>query len=214
MTEGPGPTGWWRRIEAGGGVLLRELSPGDDAGVLSVHGDPRVYTLDPAERHRDLEHSRRFIAPMVDHWRKHGFGYWAVLAPAGWWPEGVPGGEESDGPRVHAGLGGVHHHAIGGEPVLNVYFRFAPAVQGRGLARLVLAEAVRMAPSVAPGVDIVVRTRPANVAARRAAERAGFVDEGLEPGTSDMQLLRLAAPRHAVSAAQRISGARRPSARG
>ena len=74
--------------------------------------------------------------------------------------------------------------------MLNVYFRLAPSVQGRGLAGLIVAAAVRMAPVVAPGVDIVVRTRPANAAARRVAERAGFVDEGLEPGTTDMQLLR------------------------
>jgi ribosomal-protein-alanine N-acetyltransferase len=125
---------WWHHLEADNRVLLRELPPADAAGVLSVHGDARVYTLDPHETHRDLARA-----------------------------------------------------------VLNVYFRFAPAVRGRGLAGLVLAEAVRMAPHVAPGVDIVVRTRPANAAARRA-ERAGFVDEGLEPGTTDMQLLRLPAP--------------------
>jgi RimJ/RimL family protein N-acetyltransferase len=38
-----------------------------------------------------------------------------------------------------------------------------------------------------------VQTRPANSAARHVAERAGFVDEGLEPGNTDMQLLRLRA---------------------
>jgi len=96
---------------------------------------------------------------------------------------------------VHAGLGGIHHHTIAGVPVLNVYFRFGPEVQGRGLAGAVVAEAIRMAPHVAPDVDLVVRTRPANAAARRVAERAGFVDEGLEPGTTDMQLLRLSAVR-------------------
>ena len=54
-----------------------------------------------------------------------------------------------------------------------------------------------LAPLVAPGTDLVVRTRPANAAARRVAERAGFVDLGLEPDTTDMQQLRLAAPRRA-----------------
>ena len=190
--------GTWQHLELRDGVLLRELVPDDAEGVLSVHGDSRVYTLDPHERHTDLEHTKRFIAPMVEHWQRHGFGYWTVLVPREWWPAGVPGGEPDDGQRVHAGLGGLHHHQIQGVPVLNVYFRFAPSVQGRGLAGLVLDEAARMAPHVAPGVDIVVRTRPANVAARRVAERAGYVDEGLEPGTTDMQLLRLSAAPRAV----------------
>lgn len=185
----------WSHLEPRDGVLLRSLVPDDAAGVLSVHGDERVYTLDPHERHPDLAHSQRFITPMVEHWQSHGFGYWTVLAPLDWWPEGVPGPDPRDGSRIHAGLGGIATHAIQGVPVLNVYFRFAPAVQGRGLAGLVLAEAARMAPYVAPGGDIVVRTRPANAAARRVAERAGFVDEGLEPGTADMQLLRLSAAR-------------------
>ena len=46
-----------------------------------------------------------------------------------------------------------------------------------------------------------IRTSPTRFApeaqgrgARRVAERAGYVDEGLEPGTTDMQLLRLVSP--------------------
>ena len=74
--------------------------------------------------------------------------------------------------------------------MLNVYYRFAPAAQGRGLARVVVEQSLALAPLVAPGTDVVVRTRPANAVARHVAERAGFIDEGLEPGTTDMQLLR------------------------
>lgn len=174
-------------------MLFRAVTPADAPGVLSVHGDPRVYTLDPHETHSDVAHSRRFIAPMIEHWKRRTFGYWVVLVPADWWPEGVPGDVAGDADRVHAGLGGVQRHLVAGQPVLNVYFRLAPAVQGRGLAGRVVDAAARMAPEVTPGVDLVVRTRPANSAARRVAERAGFVDEGLEPGTTDMQLLRLPA---------------------
>ncbi|GAA5134010.1 GNAT family N-acetyltransferase [Pseudonocardia adelaidensis] len=184
---------WWTSIEDDG-LLLRTLLPADAEGVLAVHGDPRVYTLDPHERHVDLAHSRSFLAPMIDHWGRHGFGYWTVLVPRTWWSAGVPGPEPRDGDRVHAGLGGIQHRAVAGEPVLNVYFRLAPGVHGRGIAGRILAECVRVAPKVASGVDIVVRTRPDNAAARRVAERGGFVDEGLEPGTTDMQLLRMRAP--------------------
>ena len=183
----------WAHVETPGGVLLRQLDPSDAAGVLLTHGDPRVYEHDPHETHPDLAHTHRFLAPMLAHWAEHGFGYWTVLVPDEAWSDGVVGGLPRDAGRRIAGLGGVQHHTVAGRPVLNTYFRFAVVAQGRGLGGVVLDSVVRFAGDVAPGVDIVVRTRPANAAARRIAERAGFVDEGLEPGDPMMQLLRLRA---------------------
>lgn len=184
----------WEQVDAGDGVLLRRPVAGDAAGVLAVHGDPRVYEHDPDLTQTDLAQASDFLREPLEHWERWGFGFWTVLVPSSWWAEGEPGPLPADGARVHAGLGGIRHHVMAGEPVLNIYYRLAPQVQGRGLAGRVLDAATRMAPSVAPGVDLVVRTRPANAAARRVAERGGFVDEGLEPGTDDMQLLRLRAP--------------------
>lgn len=179
---------WWHRIEVEDGVLLRRPITADAPGVFAGHGDPVVYRFDPAETHPDVAYTERFLSPMLAHWESHGFGYWTVLIRRAHWPEGITGGGDTD--RVVAGLGGIQHHTVDGTPVLNVYYRFAPAAQGRGLARLVIAKALALAPDVAPGRDVVVRTRPANLIARHVAERAGFVDEGLEPGTTDMQLLR------------------------
>ncbi len=175
-------------------MLLRRPDAGDAAGVLAVHGDPRVYSLDLDLLHKDLAMSAEFLIPLVEHWDRFGFGYWTVLAPGAWWPAGSAGPAAEDGARVNAGMGGIQHYEMAGESVLNVYYRFAPEVQGRGLARRVIETSVRVAAAAAPGLDLVVRTRPANAAARRVAERAGFVDEGLEPGTTDMQLLRLRPP--------------------
>ena len=183
----------WARVDTGDGVLLRRPQPDDAAGVLAVHGDPRVYALDLDLLHQNLEMSAEFLVPVIEHWARYGFGYWTVLAPASWWPAGAVAPAAGDGDRVNAGMGGIQYYAMAGEAVLNLYYRFAPEVQGRGLARRVIEAAIRVAAESAPGIDLVVRTRPANAAARRVAERAGFVDRGLEPGTTDMQLLRLRA---------------------
>ena len=192
MTGTTAPRRSWTRIDAGNGVLLRRPTTADVPGVFAVHGDPSVYRYDPQETHPDPEHTARFLAPMLSHWTAHGFGYWCVFVPFAAWPDGAPGfgDANADGDRVLAGLGGIQHHTLTGEPVLNVYYRFAPAVQGRGLARIVLEHAMAIAPLVAPGKDVVVRTRPRNAVARHVAERAGFIDEGLQPGTTDMQVLR------------------------
>lgn len=190
---------WWHRTDTSDGLRLRAPTTADAAGVLGVHGDPRVYTLDPHEAHVDLAHSARFLEPILTHWATHGFGYWVVLGPEEWHPTGVESAADDQArgaahQLVHLGLGGVQRYEIDGQPVLNVYFRLAPEVQGRGIAGTIVDHCVLLAPIVAPGVDLVVRTRPANTAARRVATRAGFRDEGLEPGTTDMQLLRLSAP--------------------
>lgn len=177
------------RITTDGGILLRRPTTADTVGMFVVHRDPAVYRHDPQETHPDIDHTTRFLAPMLAHWADHGFGYWAVLVPRTLWPDGERGDEDSDGDRVIAGLGGIQRHTLAGRDVLNVYYRLAPATQGRGLAGTILQQAIAIAPQVAPGADLVVRTRPANAVARHVAERAGFHDQGLEPGTTDMQLL-------------------------
>lgn len=174
-----------------GVVRLRRPTVDDAPGVLAVHGDPRVYEHDPHETQTDLADARRFLDPILRHWADHDFGYWTVLVPTSWWPGGAPAAPPDDGDRVNGGMGGIQRYDMAGEPVLNVYFRLAPAIHGRGVAGLILREAVALAHRIAPGTDLVVRTRPANAAARWVAERAGFDDLGPEPGAENMQLLRL-----------------------
>src|SRR5690606_26993819 len=147
--------------------------------------------------------SREFLRPHVQHWASYGFGYWAVLVPRPMWEEGPAGAGDLDGDRVFAGVGGIRHHTVAGQRALNVYFRLAPEVQGHGIAGRIVDAAVALAGHAAPGIDLVVRTRPANTAARRVAERAGFIDEGDEPGTTDMRLLRLTRTEPPTGEAQR-----------
>ena len=177
------------------GVLLREIALLHDLrGVHQIHADPRVYAHDPDETHADLEHTRNFLTPLRAHWDEHGFGYWTVLVPTTWWPAGVAGpGAGDDGRRI-AGLGGIQNLELLGSAVLNVYFRLAPAVQRRGLGSLILRAALQCAAEVGPGLDVVVRTRPANIPAQRTADRAGCVDEGTVPGDTCMRLLRRRPP--------------------
>ena len=180
-----------RRVLFPDDVLLRRPTEADVPGLWAVHGDPAVYAFDPVEVHRDHAHTAGWLTPITEHWQRHGFGYWVVLVPSTWWPDGVAGADPADEGRVVAGMGGIRwYEKPDGERVLNVYYRLAPAVHGRGLAGMVIRESVRAAAAVLPGTDLVVRTRPANAAARRVAQRAGFVDLGPDPADPGMQLLR------------------------
>lgn len=180
----------WSEVHLPQGVLLRDIGVDDAPGLHRVHADPRVYAHDPSETHPHLGYTRAFLAPFRAHWVDHGFGYWTVLVPEPWWPSGLAGPRACDHGRRIAGLGGVQDFGLQGVGVLNVYFRLAPEVQARGLGALVLRAALTCAAAVRPHLDVVVRTRPENVAARRTAERVGFVDEGTVPGDTTMQLLR------------------------
>ena len=62
----------WARVDAGDGVVLRRPVPDDAPGVLSVHGDPRVYELDPHLVHTDPTVAQEFLAPPLEHWEREG----------------------------------------------------------------------------------------------------------------------------------------------
>ncbi|MBJ7603114.1 MAG: GNAT family N-acetyltransferase [Candidatus Dormibacteraeota bacterium] len=58
--------------------------------------------------------------------------------------------------------------------ILNVYYRFSPSVWGNSYASEVVRTAIKLAQRWLPDFPLVVRTRPANAAARRVAEKSGF----------------------------------------
>lgn len=168
-------------------VVLRRPQPGDLEALHEIHADPAVWTLSPDHRHATRADSERMLAELLEHWDRHGFGYWAVEA----------GGEV-------VGFAGVRWHDLDGEQVLNAYFRFRPRAQGRGYATYVLRRALELACTRLPGTAVVVRTRPGNDAAVRVAEKAGLVDAGVEDDAGGpMRLLRWnpTAPAEAVRSA-------------
>jgi ribosomal-protein-alanine N-acetyltransferase len=179
-------------LSLAGGIVLRRPTTADIPGIFAVHGDPQSYQFDPQETHRDPEFTAGWLAPILQHWDEHRFGYWTALVPAGVLPTGVI-----------AGMGGIRFHRTSGEQVLNVYFRFASAARGRGLAGSLLTAAIDWAADNLPGTDLVIRTRPANAAALRVGERAGFADDGLDPDDPTMVILRLRQPQPTGSVAER-----------
>lgn len=177
-------------VDAGDGVAVRRPIPADVSGLFVIHSDPAVYRFDPGLRHDDIAYTSSWLDRIMADWDRDGLGYWTVLVPQSWWPAAPRAAR--DGDRYIAGEAGIRWYDMLGDAVLNVYFRMAPAVQGRGLAGRVVALADDWASRELPTTDLVIRTHQDNAAAARVALRAGFVAEGPSPEGDGLEVFRRA----------------------
>ena len=140
-----------------GGLRLRALTAAALPAVLALETDPATSQHRPGGPPSQAEVAAQ-LDGWVRTWREHGTGYWLA---------------ELDGRPV--GLAGLRPLTLQGRACWNLYYRFSPAVWGRGLATTAAREAVALARSRTPALPVVARTRPANDAAVRVAERAGLL---------------------------------------
>ena len=141
-----------------GGWRVRPPTADDLADVFRIHGDPRTNRFNPAGPDADLDASRARLDGWLAHWAEHGFGYWAV--------------ESGDGAVI--GFCGVRRETWRGRPVLNLYYRFAPEVWGRGIASAVAAHAIAWG-RAHRSEPVLAYTTEDNEGSQRTALAAGLV---------------------------------------
>jgi RimJ/RimL family protein N-acetyltransferase len=138
-------------------LRLRRVTEEDIASVVALSTDPRT------NRHRPTgtpsAHQARSIAEgFVEDWDENGIGYWLV---------------EHEGRDV--GLAGIKAVSVRGVDCWNLYYRFAPEAQGRGLASEAVREAIAVARELTPAWPVVARTRADNEGAVRLARAVGLL---------------------------------------
>jgi ribosomal-protein-alanine N-acetyltransferase len=154
------------QLTASGRLLLRRPTLEDLGDVFRVHGDERTNEHNPAGPDRDLGASRERLAEWLEHWGRHGFGYWSV--------ETVDtSGSHIDGGSV-IGFAGLRHETWRDRPMLNLYYRLAREHWGYGYASEIARHAVCWAASNHPGLPVLARTRSENLGSQRTAEAAGL----------------------------------------
>ena len=131
----------------------------DSAEVFAILGDPRTVEHNPSDRLEDAGQAAALVTRWVRHWEQHGFGYWCV--------------RESDADRI-IGYAGVKRMEIHGRPVLNLVYRFAPEVWGRGLATEAASAVLARTLDELPAETIVARVRPDNRPSQDVALKAGL----------------------------------------
>lgn len=141
-------------------LFLRRLRNGDGQALFAVHGDPATNLFNPAGPHPDLATSEEMLRECILHWDVCGFGYWAVTLQQ---KENI------------IGFGGVEHRVWRDRDVLNLYYRFTPGAWGQGYATELARTAATLARKHLPFWPVIARTRAANTASIRTAERAGLV---------------------------------------
>jgi RimJ/RimL family protein N-acetyltransferase len=128
--------------------------------VFRIHHDPRTYRFGPRAPVADRATSEQRVTAWIAHWEAHGFGYWTAV----------------DRQRnAIVGVTGLTGERWLSTEILNLYYRFDPAVWRRGLAGEAARIAVALGRRVFPERPILARTTPENVPSQRTALAAGLV---------------------------------------
>jgi len=148
-------------------LWLRRPVADDLAWMTELHSDPLNYAFAPDRAHSP-DQARALSQSLLDAWEADPVGYW-IAEPA----DGVEVTAASAPRRI--GMAGVRPSSLAGRPCFNLYFRFVVAVRGRGFAAEASREAIAVAAELDPSRPVVVRTREANLPARRLAETLGLI---------------------------------------
>jgi RimJ/RimL family protein N-acetyltransferase len=165
-----------------GRLRLNAVTRDDLGQVHELHADPQVWRHFPAGRHGTRERTAEYIAQIERDWAADGLGYWAAR-PAGH-PHEVPAG----GTLIGVGGCAVRHKAV-----WNLYYRLAPAAQGRGFAAEIAAAACDAAASLRPDLPVVAFLLEHNRGSKATAERVGLqlAWRGPDIGNPDATAIRL-----------------------
>ena len=140
-------------------LRLRRPTDSDADFWVALHSDPALWTHAPHLHTEDPAPPRAAFAACSEHWSRHGFGYWMV--------------EESASGQV-VGVAGVRVDGDG----LNLYYRFAAAVHGRGFATEAAVTSVALATEWLGDHPVRAVVRPGHERSLRTAGRAGLVEIG------------------------------------
>lgn len=140
-------------------LSLRRPTPEDIDAILSIHRDPRACAHNPSDALAGREEAEALFVRWDDHWARYGFGYWIVCYR---------------GSTEPAGFCGLKVMQLQERTVLNLFYRFDPAVWARGLASEAATAVVAWAGQHQPQQPVIARVRPTNAASARVAARAGL----------------------------------------
>ncbi|WP_267893390.1 GNAT family N-acetyltransferase [Streptomyces kebangsaanensis] len=98
---------------------MRRPTEDDVDAIRAIHSDPAACAHHPSDALAERSGAERLHRRWDDRWRRHGYGYRVV---------------RQHGAARALGFCGVRPMDLAGLRILNLFYRFAPAAWGRGLA--------------------------------------------------------------------------------
>lgn len=136
-------------------LSLRRPVPADVDAILEICGDPHPGVFAVTTR----AVAQSLYDDWNEHWERHGFGYWVIRY-------------RDDDAAV--GFCGVRTLPMPAGPALNLYYRLAPAVRGRGLATEAATAVIDWSHANLPDLPVIARIQPGNDASPKVALRVGL----------------------------------------
>jgi ribosomal-protein-alanine N-acetyltransferase len=136
-------------------LRLRMFRPEDLDGLAAMFSDPEVMKYVEDGKPASREQARKALDSVIQHWRRHGFGRWAV---------------EDKTTREFVGFGGLR--SLFGMP--EVVYHFATRHWGKGLATELGRASLRYGFETHRFTRIVAIAKPENVASIHVMEKLGM----------------------------------------
>jgi RimJ/RimL family protein N-acetyltransferase len=140
-------------------LSLRRPTARDLDAILAIHRDPATCIHNPSDALTSRVGAEERYARWDALWQARGYGYWTV--------------RERDASPV-LGFCGVKPMDLAGRPILNLFYRFAPAAWGQGFATEAATAVVGWSVSAVPELPLIARVRPENLPSQHVALRAGL----------------------------------------
>jgi RimJ/RimL family protein N-acetyltransferase len=136
-------------------LRLRLFCPEDLDDLAAMFSDPNVMKYVEDGKPADREQARKALDSIIQHWRRHGFGRWAV---------------EDKTTREFVGFGGLR--SLFGMP--EVVYYFATPHWGKGLATELGRASLRYGFETHSFARIVAIAKPGNTASIHVMEKLGM----------------------------------------
>jgi [ribosomal protein S5]-alanine N-acetyltransferase len=140
-------------------LSLRRPAPADVYAIFSINSDQRACAHNPSDMLATRDEAQQLFRRWDEHWLRFGFGYWVVRR------------RDSATP---IGFCGIKVMQLNESDVVNLFYRFDPAVWGSGLASEAASAVTGWAAQNIPARALIARIRPQNVASQRVAIHAGL----------------------------------------
>lgn len=141
-------------------LIIRVPTLDDFDELYSVHANPETNIYNPGWEKPSSEEFLETLNTMIDHHKKHGFGYYALV-------------DKADN-RVF-GLCGLRFTTINDKKYLNLYYRIDPSKMRRGFVKEAATKIIDVITSELNNeYKVVALTLDKNIPSRKTAESLGL----------------------------------------